>query len=82
MSISSMSDTPHPTRSKIHLEVYQPLRSSLRAKLRLIIRLSLQAILGHPRVKMDWKNYWEEIVFKHKVQIHGWPSGIPFGKMD
>ncbi|KAA1470971.1 hypothetical protein DENSPDRAFT_836915 [Dentipellis sp. KUC8613] len=31
---------------------------------------------------MDWKNYWEEIVFKHKVQIHGWPSGIPFGKMD
>ncbi|EGO01357.1 hypothetical protein SERLA73DRAFT_72302 [Serpula lacrymans var. lacrymans S7.3] len=55
--------------------------AEVRATIRAEINMSLRAISGDQKAKMQWTQYWRNIIQRYQVKIEGWPENIPFGNL-
>ncbi|OAX32641.1 hypothetical protein K503DRAFT_701726, partial [Rhizopogon vinicolor AM-OR11-026] len=52
--------------------------AEVRALIRSEINQALQNATQDPDAKMQWAQYWRNVVRRHSVVIEGWPEQIPF----
>ncbi|KAI5994435.1 hypothetical protein EDD15DRAFT_2165994 [Pisolithus albus] len=62
-------------------ENHQQRVSNLRATIRNIINSQLQDVTGDPKAKMQWAQYFRNVVTRYQVVIEGWPERIPFANL-
>ncbi|KAG2741137.1 hypothetical protein P692DRAFT_201684588, partial [Suillus brevipes Sb2] len=52
--------------------------SNKRSEIREIINRKLQEVTSDPSAKMQWADYFRNVVQRYQVIVEGWPENIPF----
>ncbi|KAI6002901.1 hypothetical protein EDD15DRAFT_2157242 [Pisolithus albus] len=55
--------------------------SNVRAAIRNIINSQLRDVTGDPKAKMQWVQYFRNVVARYHVIIDGWPESVPFANL-
>ncbi|KAG1735370.1 hypothetical protein EDD22DRAFT_787722, partial [Suillus occidentalis] len=55
--------------------------AEVRAVIRSEINKTLQTVAKDPDAKMQWAQYWRNVVKRYSVIIEGWPEQIPFANL-
>ncbi|KAI6026437.1 hypothetical protein BKA83DRAFT_4462843 [Pisolithus microcarpus] len=55
--------------------------SNIRATIRNLINCQLRDITGDLKAKMQWAQYFQNVVARYRVIIDGWPEAIPFANL-
>ncbi|KAG2738373.1 hypothetical protein P692DRAFT_20851675 [Suillus brevipes Sb2] len=55
--------------------------AEVRAVIRSEINKALQTVAKDPDAKMQWAQYWRNVVKRYSVIIEGWPEQIPFANL-
>ncbi|KAI6036211.1 hypothetical protein BKA83DRAFT_4042354 [Pisolithus microcarpus] len=62
-------------------ENHQQRVSNVRAAIRNVINCQLRDVTGDPKAKMQWAQYFRNVVTRYQVVIEGWPETIPFANL-
>ncbi|KAI6100913.1 hypothetical protein EDD16DRAFT_1463800, partial [Pisolithus croceorrhizus] len=62
-------------------ENHQQCISNVRAALRNIINCQLREVTGDPKAKMQWAQYFQNVVARYHVAIEGWPDTVVFANL-
>ncbi|KAI6029378.1 hypothetical protein BKA83DRAFT_4489339 [Pisolithus microcarpus] len=62
-------------------ENHQQRVSNVRAAIRNVINCQLRDVTGDPKAKMQWAQYFRNVITRYQVVIEGWPETIPFANL-